>query len=146
MKMKVLGMALFILLALMIQPVCHHNAVADMGRIYANDAQVSEESLFRYHENHAFEKDMNADLSKTSPPAIGHAEEHQGNPWIFPMDEVIKELKERCGLKPEKGPCQAIYEKYYFDSESRKCRKFTWGGCDGVVPFEAEEDCRELCR
>ena len=144
--MKVFGMALFILLALMIQPVCPHNAAADMGGIYANDAQVSEESLFSCHENDVSEKDRLADLSKASPPAIGHAEEHRGNPWMFPMDEVIKDMKERCGLKPEKGPCQAIYDKYYFDPESRKCKKFTWGGCDGVVPFEVEEDCRELCR
>lgn len=116
-------MALLILFALMIQPVWPHHAAVDMGRIYANDAQAN-----------------------VSPPAIGYAEEHQGSPWMFPMDELIKDMKERCGLKPEKGPCKAIYDKYYFDPESRKCKKFTWGGCDGVVPFEVEKDCRELCQ
>lgn len=51
----------------------------------------------------------------------------------------------RCSLKPEKGQCKAIYWKYFFDSESKKCKEFIWGGCDGVVPFETEADCKELC-
>lgn len=60
-------------------------------------------------------------------------------------DKVIKDIKKRCSLKPDKGPCKAIYWKYFFDSESKRCKEFIWGGCDGVVPFEIEADCKKLC-
>jgi hypothetical protein len=44
-----------------------------------------------------------------------------------------------CSLAPEPGPCEAIFTKYYFDKEAKKCKEFSWGGCDGVVPFETLE-------
>lgn len=49
---------------------------------------------------------------------------------------------EACSLEPEAGPCEALFTKYYFDQEENKCKEFTWGGCDGVVPFETLEDCK----
>jgi hypothetical protein len=49
-----------------------------------------------------------------------------------------------CSLKPEIGPCFAIFTKYYFDHSTNKCEEFTWGGCDGVVPFETKVEC-EMC-
>ena len=49
-----------------------------------------------------------------------------------------------CGLEPKPGPCNASFTKYYFDNESKKCKKFIWGGCEGVVPFNSLEEC-ELC-
>ncbi len=49
-----------------------------------------------------------------------------------------------CELEPEAGPCRAAIPKYYFDKDEKKCKEFTWGGCEGVVPFETLEDC-EAC-
>ncbi len=49
-----------------------------------------------------------------------------------------------CKLEPQVGPCNAAFSRYYFDQEENKCKVFTWGGCNGVVPFETLEDC-ELC-
>jgi hypothetical protein len=105
-KSKTFNLALIIFLALIVQPLWPYSAGADMGRIYATDAKVSEDRQ---------------------------------------KDEVVKDMKKRCSLKPEKGPCKAIYWKYFFDPESKKCKEFIWGGCDGVVPFETEADCKELC-
>lgn len=82
---------------------------------------------------------------KKSEETVGHAEKVQGSPFILPMNEVVGEMRKRCGLKPEKGPCKAIFWKYFFDSGSGKCKEFMWGGCGGVVPFETEKECRELC-
>lgn len=48
-----------------------------------------------------------------------------------------------CDLEPEKGNCRAMITKYYFDKEEGKCKEFIWGGCDGVVPFESLEECKE---
>lgn len=49
----------------------------------------------------------------------------------------------RCQLEPEAGPCEALVYKYYFDKDEQKCKEFFWGGCDGVVPFDTLEECRE---
>ena len=53
--------------------------------------------------------------------------------------------RERCSMKPEGGPCKALFHKYYFDEKSGQCRSFVWGGCQGVVPFETLEECRKTC-
>jgi hypothetical protein len=46
-------------------------------------------------------------------------------------------------LEPEKGNCRAMITKYYFDKEEGKCTEFIWGGCNGSVPFETLEECKE---
>lgn len=48
---------------------------------------------------------------------------------------------DRCSLKPDAGPCEALIPKYFFDQATRTCRKFNWGGCQGVVPFDTLADC-----
>lgn len=50
---------------------------------------------------------------------------------------------ERCRLAPETGPCFAAMPRYYYDREEKRCKEFTWGGCNGVVPFETLEACKE---
>lgn len=50
---------------------------------------------------------------------------------------------DRCELLPDAGPCEAAFPKYYFDPETKTCKEFLWGGCDGVVPFETIEECQE---
>jgi hypothetical protein len=51
-----------------------------------------------------------------------------------------------CDLEPDPGPCFAAFRKYYFDKEEQQCKEFIWGGCDGIVPFDTLEDCRECER
>jgi len=48
-----------------------------------------------------------------------------------------------CDLEPEKGNCRAMITKYYFDKEEGTCKEFIWGGCNGTVPFETLEECKE---
>lgn len=61
-------------------------------------------------------------------------------------DLAIEEVNTAaCNLKPDSGPCRAMIPRYYYDAEEGKCKEFTWGGCEGVVPFETMEDCRKLC-
>ena len=52
-------------------------------------------------------------------------------------------LSERCQLVPDGGPCFADIPRYYYDKEEKRCKQFTWGGCQGVVPFETLEACLE---
>jgi Kunitz/Bovine pancreatic trypsin inhibitor domain len=50
-----------------------------------------------------------------------------------------------CSLLPDAGSCEAIITKYYYDKEAKECRPFTYGGCDGVVPFDTSEECKNAC-
>ena len=50
-----------------------------------------------------------------------------------------------CELNPDSGPCEALFERYYYDQEIGKCRMFYWGGCEGIVPFETLEECEICC-
>jgi len=55
-----------------------------------------------------------------------------------------KDPDPRCSLQPEAGVCNAAFERYYYDQEEKKCKAFTWGGCNGIVPFETLAEC-EAC-
>jgi len=36
-------------------------------------------------------------------------------------------------------------KRYYYDAETKTCKEFLYGGCQGVVPFETLEGCRKGC-
>ena len=59
-------------------------------------------------------------------------------------DDCLK--NDRCSLEPDAGPCYAAFTKYYYDQEAKQCKPFTYGGCNGVVPFDTLEDCQNGCR
>jgi Kunitz/Bovine pancreatic trypsin inhibitor domain len=48
-----------------------------------------------------------------------------------------------CLLKPDAGFCLAAFKRYYYDPAEKKCKEFMWGGCEGVVPFETLEACKD---
>ena len=50
---------------------------------------------------------------------------------------------ERCDLISDPGLCKAYFPKYYFDKTEGKCKEFIWGGCNGVVPFNTLEECKQ---
>lgn len=56
-----------------------------------------------------------------------------------------KQLSEKCFEKPESGMCKAYFPKYYFNTKSKSCEKFIWGGCRGNVPFDTIEECKQEC-
>jgi len=49
----------------------------------------------------------------------------------------------KCKLVPDRGTCDAIIIKYYYDQNEKKCKEFNWGGCGGTVPFDTMELCNE---
>lgn len=62
--------------------------------------------------------------------------------FVISLSACQKE-KEECTLAPETGSCNAAFSRYYFNNSTKKCEVFTWGGCDGVVPFETKEECEK---
>lgn len=51
----------------------------------------------------------------------------------------------RCNMIPDKGPCKAIFSKYYYEHKTNSCKDFIYGGCDGLVPFDTKEECEKFC-
>jgi hypothetical protein len=47
-----------------------------------------------------------------------------------------------CYLEPKSGTCYAAARRYYYDRVERRCKEFTWRGCDGVVPFNTLAECQ----
>ncbi|CAG0880940.1 unnamed protein product [Darwinula stevensoni] len=51
-----------------------------------------------------------------------------------------------CELAKEVGPCKGRLQRYYFDTETRKCMEFTYGGCKGNPNnFPTLQDCQSTC-
>ncbi|XP_054715702.1 probable chitinase 10 isoform X1 [Uloborus diversus] len=51
-----------------------------------------------------------------------------------------------CTASPDKGPCDSLTPRYYYDSDSSRCRRFFYGGCRGNTNnFRTQEECEETC-
>lgn len=77
--------------------------------------------------------------------ALTAAEVHAAS-GAEPAGPLPRELAgTRCSMKPEPGPCKALFERYYYEEKSNVCRPFFWGGCNGAVPFETITECEQAC-
>ncbi|KAJ7381019.1 hypothetical protein OS493_004614 [Desmophyllum pertusum] len=51
-----------------------------------------------------------------------------------------------CSLPKLPGVCLGYFPKWFYDSESRKCKPFIYGGCQGNANnFESDEECKKTC-
>ncbi|KAI9586506.1 hypothetical protein GQX74_002353 [Glossina fuscipes] len=54
--------------------------------------------------------------------------------------------KSDCSLPKEIGPCRASYLKFYYNSGTKACNEFFYGGCQGNANrFDTKEECENLC-
>ncbi|XP_067682199.1 kappaPI-actitoxin-Avd3a-like [Haliotis asinina] len=44
--------------------------------------------------------------------------------WQQSMDQT-------CQLKPETGPCKALFYRFHYNVDTKKCERFIYGGCGG---------------
>ncbi|KAH0631457.1 hypothetical protein JD844_005789 [Phrynosoma platyrhinos] len=55
-------------------------------------------------------------------------------------------FKEFCAAPRAVGPCRAAFPRWYFDTETRTCKKFIYGGCGGNKNnYIFEEHCLKQC-
>ncbi len=96
-----------------------------------------------YTGNYFFNDDIFVDVSTGMPAEAGVYEEEKDDRYGEVFTSLADPAKKRCSLKPDPGPCKALFERYYYDPVSKTCKAFFWGGCGGVVPFETEEECKK---
>ena len=44
---------------------------------------------------------------------------------------IIFFLQDTCSLAVSPGPCKGSYPRWFFNSTSRQCELFSYGGCEG---------------
>ncbi|MBN1141688.1 MAG: ankyrin repeat domain-containing protein [Deltaproteobacteria bacterium] len=67
------------------------------------------------------------------------------NPILKKEQNREVDIRGRCPMVPQDGPCKALFWVAYYDSLAGKCREFAYGGCGGVTPFESLDACRRVC-
>ncbi|XP_032682374.1 papilin-like [Odontomachus brunneus] len=75
-----------------------------------------------------------------------------GNANKFQTEEQCERLcgkfygQDMCNLSMDSGPCKDASSKYYYESRTRSCREFTYGGCDGNANrFSSISECESIC-
>lgn len=53
---------------------------------------------------------------------------------------------EACKLQKEEGTCREFLLKWYYDSETKSCARFWYGGCGGNENrFNTQKECEKIC-
>ena len=51
-----------------------------------------------------------------------------------------------CSLPKETGPCRAYFPSFFYNSETKQCESFVYGGCRGNGNrFSSKSECEEKC-
>lgn len=54
--------------------------------------------------------------------------------------------EEICSLPSDVGPCRAHQPHYFFNSATKQCEQFFYGGCRGNANrFKTQQECEETC-
>lgn len=101
----------------------------------------------RYFGPYQFAQDVLFSLGNSPQQALRGPRQDELMPHhsIIPLSVLGLEESPNCTVQPERGSCKGFFERYYFDNQKKRCQSFIWGGCQGRVPFETQEDCRRAC-
>merc|ERR1712179_540954 len=59
---------------------------------------------------------------------------------------LSNQIENICNLPKRVGKCRALSWRVYYDSETKTCKEFGYGGCDGNKNnFNSAEECIRMC-
>lgn len=62
------------------------------------------------------------------------------------LSSGVRVMDPICRLLPDVGPCRASQPRWFYDTSSRKCEEFIYGGCRGNENnFATKEACEAKC-
>lgn len=62
------------------------------------------------------------------------------------MTEEKTKSNDVCTLEKDGGRCYGDFPRFYYDKNSKTCKEFTYGGCEGNGNnFEKLNDCVNTC-
>ncbi|XP_045033793.1 LOW QUALITY PROTEIN: uncharacterized protein LOC116929499 [Daphnia magna] len=65
--------------------------------------------------------------------------------FIDPQGNQL-ECVDRCSQPAETGHCRALFPRYFYNSSSKACEEFIYGGCEGNENnFESLQECSQHC-
>ncbi|ODM87071.1 WAP four-disulfide core domain protein 6B [Orchesella cincta] len=66
---------------------------------------------------------------------------------ILSDDVLAGALKFPCTAVKRPGPCMSRIQRWWYNSKTRKCEEFTYGGCGANSNnHETKEVCEALCK
>ncbi|XP_060576773.1 bromo and FHA domain-containing protein DDB_G0267958-like isoform X3 [Ruditapes philippinarum] len=113
-------------------------------------AALKESSMFDKEEEEDNEEEEENDVNdgnlvygEVEPP--GSLDDVQ----MFPFQaskEQIQTNENDCSLPAETGPCRAYHKRFFYNSNTRECDVFVYGGCEGNAnSFKTLDDCVNTC-
>ncbi|CAD7082166.1 unnamed protein product [Hermetia illucens] len=60
---------------------------------------------------------------------------------------IVQARDSVCQLPAVTGRCRAFFRRYYYDTKTKKCQLFVYGGCDSNGNnFLTRADCEKRCK
>lgn len=66
---------------------------------------------------------------------------------LFSNRLVFSLVPDKCAGPPEAGSCKNFIYKWRYDTATKECTTFVWGGCNGnpLNRFNTEAECLHHC-